>query len=181
MGEFDVLVGINLLREGLDLPEVSLVAILDADKEGFLRSETSLIQIIGRAARNVDGQVVMYADNRDGLHENEPLHETNRRRESSRRSGTQEHGIDPQTVRKRVSDILELVQTEAPAADRRRRREMDRRAPLDLEGQDLARLVMSLEEEMREAAKELRFEYAARLRDEVNELKRELREVAEAG
>jgi excinuclease ABC subunit B len=178
LGDFDVLVGINLLREGLDLPEVSLVAILDADKEGFLRSETSLIQIIGRAARNVDGQVVMYADNiTDSM--KRAIHETNRRRELQR-EWNEEHGIDPQTVRKRVSDILELVQTNAPAADRRRR-EVERRAPIDLEGEDLARLVMSLEEEMHEAAKDLRFEYAARLRDEVNELKRELREVAEAG
>ena len=178
LGEFDVLVGINLLREGLDLPEVSLVAILDADKEGFLRSQTSLIQIIGRAARNVDGQVVMYADNiTDSM--KKALHETNRRRDLQR-EWNEEHGIDPQTIRKKVSDILELVQSETPSADRRRR-DVDRRAPLDLEGQDLARLVMSLEEEMREAAKDLRFEYAARLRDEVNELKRELREVAEAG
>jgi excinuclease ABC subunit B len=178
LGEFDVLVGINLLREGLDLPEVSLVAILDADKEGFLRSETSLIQIIGRAARNVDGQVIMYADNiTDSMQR--AIHETNRRRQAQREWNT-EHGIDPQTVRKRVSDILELVQSEVPAADRRRR-EVERRAPIDLEGEDLARLVMSLEEEMHEAAKDLRFEYAARLRDEVNELKRELREVAEAG
>jgi len=178
LGEFDVLVGINLLREGLDLPEVSLVAILDADKEGFLRSETSLIQIIGRAARNVDGQVVMYADNiTDSMRR--AIHETNRRRQAQREWNA-DHGIDPQTVRKRVSDILELVQSEVPAADRRRR-EVERRAPIDLEGEDLARLVMSLEEEMHEAAKDLRFEYAARLRDEVNELKRELREVAEAG
>ncbi|MGD2101694.1 MAG: excinuclease ABC subunit UvrB [Acidimicrobiia bacterium] len=178
LGEFDVLVGINLLREGLDLPEVSLVAILDADKEGFLRSETSLIQIIGRAARNVDGQVVMYADNvTDSMQR--AIHETNRRRRLQQ-EWNEEHGIDPQTVRKRVSDILELVQSDVPAADRRRR-EVERRAPIDLEGEDLARLVMSLEEEMHEAAKDLRFEYAARLRDEINELKRELREVAEAG
>jgi len=178
LGEFDVLVGINLLREGLDLPEVSLVAILDADKEGFLRSETSLIQIIGRAARNVDGQVIMYADNiTDSMQR--AIHETNRRRRAQEEWNA-DHGIDPQTVRKRVSDILELVQTAVPAADRRRR-EVEKRAPIDLEGEDLARLVMSLEEEMHEAAKDLRFEYAARLRDEVNELKRELREVAEAG
>jgi excinuclease ABC subunit B len=178
LGEFDVLVGINLLREGLDLPEVSLVAILDADKEGFLRSETSLIQIIGRAARNVDGQVVMYADNiTDSM--KRAIYETNRRRQAQR-EWNEEHGIDPQTVRKRVSDILELVQSERPAGERRRR-EVERRAPIDLEGEDLARLVMSLEEEMHEAAKDLRFEYAARLRDEVNELKRELKEVAEAG
>ena len=178
LGDFDVLVGINLLREGLDLPEVSLVAILDADKEGFLRSKTSLVQIIGRAARNVDGQVIMYADNITNSMK-KAIYETNRRRELQGK-WNDEHGIDPQTVRKKVSDILELVQSETPAGDRRRR-EVDRRAPIDLEGDDLARLVMSLEEEMREAAKELRFEYAARLRDEVNELKRELREVAEAG
>ncbi|MFO7300018.1 MAG: excinuclease ABC subunit UvrB [Actinomycetes bacterium] len=179
LGEFDVLVGINLLREGLDLPEVSLVAILDADKEGFLRSETSLIQIIGRAARNVDGQVIMYADNITESMKR-AIHETNRRRQAQMEWNA-EHGIDPQTVRKKVSDILELVQSsDAPAADRRRR-EIDRRAPLDLEGPDLARLIMSLEEEMHQAAKELRFEYAARLRDEIAELRRELREVAEAG
>ena len=178
LGEFDVLVGINLLREGLDLPEVSLVAILDADKEGFLRSQTSLIQIIGRAARNVDGQVVMYADDVTASMQ-KAINETNRRRKLQQ-EWNEERGIDPQTIRKRVSDILELVQTDAPAADRRRR-EIDRRAPLDLEADDLGRLVMSLEEEMREAAKDLRFEYAARLRDEVNELRRELREVAEAG
>ncbi len=178
LGDFDVLVGINLLREGLDLPEVSLVAILDADKEGFLRSETSLIQIIGRAARNVDGQVVMYADNiTDSMQR--AIYETNRRRQAQQ-EWNEDHGIDPQTVRKRVSDILELVQADRPAGERRRR-EVERRAPIDLEGEDLARLVMSLEEEMHEAAKDLRFEYAARLRDEVNELKRELREVAEAG
>jgi excinuclease ABC subunit B len=178
LGEFDVLVGINLLREGLDLPEVSLVAILDADKEGFLRSETSLIQIIGRAARNVDGQVVMYADNVTESMKR-AINETNRRRRAQTEWNT-EHGIDPQTVRKRVSDILELVQSEAPRGDRRRR-EVEPRRPIDLEGDDLTRLIMSLEDEMHEAAKELRFEYAARLRDEVNELKRELREVAEAG
>jgi excinuclease ABC subunit B len=178
LGDFDVLVGINLLREGLDLPEVSLVAILDADKEGFLRSETSLIQIIGRAARNVDGQVVMYADDvTDSMRR--AINETNRRRRAQT-LWNQDHGIDPQTVRKRVSDILELVQTEAPKGDRRRR-EVEARKPLDLEGDDLTRLIMSLEDEMHEAAKELRFEYAARLRDEVNELRRELREVAEAG
>ena len=178
LGEFDVLVGINLLREGLDLPEVSLVAILDADKEGFLRSETSLIQIIGRAARNVDGQVIMYADEVTASMQR-AISETNRRRRLQR-EWNEAHGIDPQTIRKRISDILELVQTEAPSAERRRR-EVSPRAPLDLEGDDLARLIISLEEEMHGAAKDLRFEYAARLRDEINELRRELREVAEAG
>ncbi len=178
LGEYDVLVGINLLREGLDLPEVSLVAILDADKEGFLRSETSLIQTIGRAARNVDGQVIMYAD---GVTESmqSAINETNRRRKRQIEHN-ELHGIDPQTIRKRVSDILELVQSSnAPAADRRAR-EVRRREPLDLPTDDLRRLIQSLEEEMHEAAKELRFEYAARLRDEVNELKRELREMADA-
>jgi excinuclease ABC subunit B len=178
LGDFDVLVGINLLREGLDLPEVSLVAILDADKEGFLRSETSLIQIIGRAARNVDGQVVMYADNiTDSM--KRAIYETNRRREAQT-VWNKDHGIDPTTIRKQVSDILELVQSEAPGPGRRRR-ETEKRRPLDLEGEDLTRLILSLEEEMHEAAKDLRFEYAARLPDEVNELKREIKEVAEAG
>jgi len=178
LGEFDVLVGINLLREGLDLPEVGLVAILDADKEGFLRSETSLIQTIGRAARNVDGQVVMYADDvTDSMRR--AINETNRRR-ALQREYNEAHGIDPQTIRKRVSDILELVQSsDAPAVDRRRR-ELETRADLDLPVDDLSRLIRSLEEEMREAARELRFEYAARLRDEVHELKRELREMADA-
>jgi excinuclease ABC subunit B len=177
LGEFDVLVGINLLREGLDLPEVSLVAILDADKEGFLRSETSLIQIIGRAARNVDGQVVMYADKvTDSMQR--AINETNRRRGLQARYN-EEHGIDPQTIRKKVSDILELISTEPPAGDRRRR-ELTSRQPLNLDNDDLVRLIMSLEEEMHEAAKELRFEYAARLRDEVNELKRELKAITQA-
>jgi excinuclease ABC subunit B len=177
LGEFDVLVGINLLREGLDLPEVSLVAILDADKEGFLRSETSLIQIIGRAARNVDGQVVMYADQvTESMRR--AISETNRRR-LLQAQYNKERGIDPQTIRKKVSDILGLVSSE-PAPGDRRKRELDRRPRLDLEGDDLTRLVLSLEEEMHEAAKELRFEYAARLRDEINELKRELRQISQA-
>jgi excinuclease ABC subunit B len=169
---------VNLLREGLDLPEVSLVAILDADKEGFLRSDTSLIQTIGRAARNVDGQVVMYADSVTKSMQR-AINETNRRRLVQIRFN-EERGIDPQTIRKKVSDILELVQTSnAPAADRRAR-ETRSREPLDLDHADLTRLIRSLEEEMHEAAAELRFEYAARLRDEVEELKRELRDVAEA-
>ena len=173
-GEFDVLVGINLLREGLDLPEVSLVAILDADKEGFLRSQTSLIQTIGRAARNVDGQVIMYADQvTDSMRI--AINETQRRR-AVQAKYNEEHGIDPQTIRKKVSDILELLQSsDSPSVDRRAR-ELRQRAPLDLDGDDLERLIRSLEEEMHEAATELRFEYAARLRDEVNELKRDLRQ-----
>jgi excinuclease ABC subunit B len=176
LGEFDVLVGINLLREGLDLPEVSLVAILDADKEGFLRSSTSLIQTIGRAARNVAGQVVMYADEvTDSMQW--AINETNRRR-AAQITYNAEHGIDPQTVRKNVSDILELLQTsEAPSVERRKR---EARPRLDMPADDLSRLIQSLEEEMHEAAAELRFEYAARLRDEIQGLKRELREMAEA-
>ncbi|MDH3539535.1 MAG: excinuclease ABC subunit UvrB [Acidimicrobiia bacterium] len=176
LGEFDVLVGINLLREGLDLPEVSLVSILDADKEGFLRSSTSLVQTIGRAARNVAGQVVMYADVvTDSM--KWAINETNRRR-AAQTAYNAEHGIDPETVRKSVSDILELLQSsEAPSVDRRKR---EVRPALDLPVEDLGRLIQSLEEEMHEAAAELRFEYAARLRDEVGGLKRELREMAEA-
>lgn len=177
MGEFDVLVGINLLREGLDLPEVSLVAILDADKEGFLRSQTSLIQTIGRAARHIDGQVIMYADQVTRSMKM-ALNETQRRR-VIQLDHNEEHGIDPQTIRKKVSDILELIQSDAPSVDRRKR-DVSQRATLNLEGDDLERLIKSLEEEMHEAATELRFEYAARLRDEVNELKREWRQVQEA-
>jgi excinuclease ABC subunit B len=178
MGEYDVLVGINLLREGLDLPEVSLVAILDADKEGFLRSETSLVQTIGRAARNVDGSVVMYADEvTDSMRR--AIGETNRRR-VKQLAYNEEHGIDPQTIRKKVSDILELIQSgDAPAGDRRAR-ELRRREPLDLTEPDLRRLIQSLEEEMHEAAAELRFEYAARLRDEIHDLRRELRDLVDA-
>jgi excinuclease ABC subunit B len=177
MGEYDVLIGINLLREGLDLPEVSLVAILDADKEGFLRSETSLVQTIGRAARNVDGAVVMYADAvTDSMRR--ALNETNRRR-ALQLEYNEQHGIDPQTIRKKVSDILELIQSsDAPQGDRRAR-ELRRREPLDLTLDDLRRLIQSLEEEMHEAASELRFEYAARLRDEVDDLRRELRELVD--
>ena len=178
LGEYDVLVGVNLLREGLDLPEVSLVAILDADKEGFLRSETSLVQTIGRAARNVEGQVVMYADGiTDSMQR--AINETNRRRKLQLEYN-EDHGIDPKTIRKKVTDILELVASSDSPAGERRRRELTSRQPLDLSHDDLRRLIQSLEEEMHEAATELRFEYAARLRDEVGELRRELREVTEA-
>jgi excinuclease ABC subunit B len=178
LGEYDVLVGVNLLREGLDLPEVSLVAILDADKEGFLRSETSLVQTIGRAARNVEGEVIMYAD---GLTDSmrKAINETNRRRGMQTRFN-EEHGIDPQTIRKKVSDILELVQSGGPPTSNRRTRELTSRTPVDLSRDDLVRLIQSLEEEMHEAAAELRFEYAARLRDEVNDLKRELHDIVDA-
>jgi excinuclease ABC subunit B len=185
LGEFDVLVGINLLREGLDLPEVSLVAILDADKEGFLRSETSLIQMIGRAARNVEGQVVMYADQiTDSMRK--AISETNRRRKKQLEFNA-EHGIDPQTIRKKVSDILEMVRArdgDPAAAGRGRGRGRGRSAAKsavfdlgDVPPSELGRLIQSLQEEMHEAAKDLRFEEAARLRDEITELKRELRAV----
>ena len=180
LGEFDVLVGINLLREGLDLPEVSLVAILDADKEGFLRSETSLIQTIGRAARNVDGQVIMYADKVTGSMKR-ALEETKRRRELQT-VYNKEHGIDPQTIRKAVSDILEMVRPGAVSnkAKNRKRNSVKLADQLsDMPREDLRRLVHTLEEEMSEAAEELQFEYAARLRDEIKELKREIRDMPE--
>jgi excinuclease ABC subunit B len=175
LGEFDVLVGINLLREGLDLPEVSLVAILDADKEGFLRSETSLIQTIGRAARNVDGQVVMYADQVTEAMRR-ALDETDRRRAKQVAYNT-EHGIDPQTVRKRVGDIIAAVRAEELGEDYRPDTAPAARDLLDVSDvpqEDLRALIQRLEQEMHEAAGDLRFEYAARLRDEVSDLKREL-------
>ena len=182
LGEFDVLVGINLLREGLDLPEVSLVCILDADKEGFLRSETSLIQMIGRAARNVGGQVVMYADRvTDSMVR--AIGETHRRRERQVAYNAA-HGIDPQTIRKAVGDILSMLRPDGtapvPGKDRRRQREREKvqRELKSLPQQELARLIQTLEEEMHEASAELKFEYAARLRDEINELRRELRDAS---
>ena len=182
LGDFDVLVGINLLREGLDLPEVSLVAILDADKEGFLRSETSLVQTMGRAARNVDGQVIMYADKvTDSMQR--ALDLTNQRR-ALQVAYNAEHGIDPQTIRKAVGDILSLLRPDntapVPGKDRRRQRERDKvqRELKSLPQQEIARLIQTLEEEMHEASAELKFEYAARLRDEINDLRRELRDAS---
>jgi excinuclease ABC subunit B len=178
LGEFDVLVGINLLREGLDLPEVSLVAILDADKEGFLRSETSLIQTIGRAARNVDGTVLMYADEvTDSMRA--AINETQRRRKIQM-AYNREHGIDPQSIRKKVSDILLTMAVDGrettPKKERRRRSSRP-----EMPTEELERLIQSLEEEMHEAAKDLRFEYAARLRDEVVDLRKELKQLRQAG
>jgi excinuclease ABC subunit B len=178
LGEFDVLVGINLLREGLDLPEVSLVAILDADKEGFLRSETSLVQTIGRAARNVDGTVLMYADSvTDSMRA--AINETQRRRQIQLAYNA-EHGIDPQTVRKQVTDILLTLRgEEAASASSREQRVFE--TPDGIPSEELERLIQGLEEEMHQSARDLRFEYAARLRDEVHELRKELRQLREAG
>ncbi|MDP7383998.1 MAG: excinuclease ABC subunit UvrB, partial [Acidimicrobiales bacterium] len=181
LGEFDVLVGINLLREGLDLPEVSLVAILDADKEGFLRSETSLIQMIGRAARNVAGEVVMYADQMTDSMQR-AISETMRRRGLQQRYN-EEHGINPQSVRKQITDILSMIrpaEERAPVPEKLSELSDRRRATDDLSDlpeDELERLIRNLEQEMRDAAVDLRFEYAARLRDEVKDLKRELREM----
>ncbi|MCU1408949.1 MAG: Excinuclease subunit [Microbacteriaceae bacterium] len=188
-GIYDVLVGINLLREGLDLPEVSLVAILDADKEGFLRSSTSLIQTIGRAARNVSGQVHMYAD-RLTPSMAQAIEETNRRREKQVAYNTL-HGIDPTPLRKRIADITDiLAREEADTAELLANRDARKKSPvpnLRREGlaangaNDLESIIADLNGQMLEAAGELKFELAARLRDEVSELKRELRNMERAG
>jgi excinuclease ABC subunit B len=171
LGEYDVLVGVNLLREGLDLPEVSLVAILDADKEGFLRGETSLIQTIGRAARNVRGTVLMYAD-KETAAMRAAIGETDRRREIQLAYNA-DNGITPETVRKGISDLSDFLamESQAPAARRRRlSRDGDEvRSPEELE-----KLIVELEEEMLAAAEDLRFEEAARIRDELKELRRDL-------
>jgi excinuclease ABC subunit B len=166
-----VLIGVNLLREGLDLPEVSLVAILDADKEGFLRGETSLIQTIGRAARNVEGKVLMYADKRTSAMD-AAIEETDRRR-AIQRQYNEEHGITPETIVKGISDIAEFLQAESkvPRSRRRRQRAADAMPPAEIE-----KTIVELEEEMLAAAEELRFEYAAKLRDEIRDLRRELDE-----
>jgi excinuclease ABC subunit B len=169
LGEYDALVGVNLLREGLDLPEVSLVAILDADKEGFLRGETSLIQTIGRAARNVDGRVLMYADKEtDAMRK--AISETDRRR-AIQIAYNEEHGITPETVKKGISDMAEFLamESQAPAKRRRRREQTAAKTPEELE-----KLVVELEEEMLAAAEDLRFEEAARIRDELKELRADL-------
>jgi excinuclease ABC subunit B len=178
LGEFDVLVGVNLLREGLDLPEVSLVAIIDADKEGFLRGETSLIQTIGRAARNVEGHVVMYADKKSAAME-KAISETDRRR-AIQVAYNEEHGITPETIRKGVSDITDFLTQESggkvPGKGSRRRRgrsdDEQRMSP-----EQITRTIVELEEEMLAAADDLRFEYAAKLRDEIKLLRRELDEI----
>ena len=183
LGVFDVLIGINLLREGLDLPEVSLVAILDADKEGFLRSETSLIQTIGRAARNVSGQVHMYADKVTPSMER-AIAETNRRR-AKQVAYNAEHGLDPQPLRKKIADITDLLaredaDTQALLEQEAARRRAGARRAVPGAQDELAALIDELTTHMHQAAADLQFELAARLRDEIHDLKRELRGMREA-
>jgi excinuclease ABC subunit B len=189
MGDYDVLIGINLLREGLDLPEVSLVAILDADKEGFLRSATSLIQTIGRAARNVSGEVHMYADNMTAAM-TKAIDETNRRR-AKQVAYNLERGVDPQPLRKKISDITDLIAQESDDTDDIMASQKGKKSSVvlpfssqstdSMPRQELIALIGSLTEQMRGAADELQFELAARLRDELKDLKRELRGMDEAG
>ena len=203
LGEYDVLVGINLLREGLDLPEVSLVAILDADKEGFLRSDKSLIQTIGRAARNVSGQVHMYADRITPSMES-AIDETNRRR-AKQVAYNKANGVDPQPLRKKIADITDMLAREDESTKElletwQHQDPKNRKAPVpalsrlaggeagqhsqDLAGlpsAELAQLIQELTDQMKGAAAELHFEVAARLRDEISDLKKELRQMMEAG
>ena len=181
LGEFDVLVGINLLREGLDLPEVSLVAILDADKEGFLRSTTSLIQTIGRAARNVSGEVIMYADKiTDSMQE--AIEETERRREKQI-AYNKEHGIDPQPLRKKIADILDQVYEDGgeEEANSDPSAVVEKRDISSMATDEVQALIDDLSAQMGAAARELKFELAGRLRDEIADLKKELRGLKEAG
>jgi excinuclease ABC subunit B len=176
LGEYDVLVGVNLLREGLDLPEVSLVAILDADKEGFLRGETSLIQTIGRAARNVDGTVIMYADKETAAMK-AALEETDRRR-AIQVAYNEEHGITAQTIVKGISDIADFLNQESKVPGKRGRKRRQRATEEPMTLTELEKTIAELEEEMLAAAEDLRFEYAARVRDEIRDLRREVREAA---
>jgi len=177
LGEYDVLVGVNLLREGLDLPEVSLVAILDADKEGFLRGETSLIQTIGRAARNVDGKVIMYADKETAAMK-AALEETDRRR-AIQLAYNEEHGITAASIVKGISDIAEFLQGDSKTPKRGRRTDRKKVKTEAMTPSDLEKTIIELEKEMLEAAEDLRFEYAARLRDEIRELRRDLRQLTD--
>jgi excinuclease ABC subunit B len=179
LGEFDVLVGINLLREGLDLPEVTLVAILDADKEGFLRGQTSLIQTVGRAARSVDGKVLMYADRMTEAMRL-AIDETDRRR-AKQAAYNEAHGVTPRSVVKAVSDIAQMVSDQAGVPTKGRRAAKAVAKKLAMPTADLERLIADLEAEMFQAADELKFEYAAKLRDEVKELSRELSRRGNAG
>ena len=176
LGEYDVLVGVNLLREGLDLPEVTLVAILDADKEGFLRGETSLIQTIGRAARNIEGRVLMYADKETAAMK-AAISETDRRR-AIQVAYNEEHGITPESIVKGISDIAEFLMGESKVPKSRRRRQ---KAAETMEPAEIEKAIVELEEEMLTAAEELRFEYAAKLRDEIRDLKRRLEQAVAAG
>ncbi len=178
MGVFDVLVGINLLREGIDLPEVTLVAILDADKEGFLRGQTSLIQTIGRAARNVDGTVIMYADQVTAAMR-AAIDETDRRR-AKQTAFNEAHGITPTSVVKGVSDIATMISDAAAVPTKGRRAARAVAKKVAMPRQDLEKLLASLEAEMFEAADQLKFEYAAKLRDEIKELSKELTRRGEA-
>ncbi len=171
LGEFDVLVGVNLLREGLDLPEVSLVAVLDADKEGFLRGETSLIQTIGRAARNIRGTVIMYAD-KETAAMNRAIEETDRRR-AIQVAYNEEHGITPATIQKGISDISDFLMMESKVPTGRGRRKRDTEG---MSAEEIRKTLVELEEEMLAAADDLRFEYAAKLRDEIKSLRHELDE-----
>jgi len=176
LGDYDVLVGVNLLREGLDLPEVSLVAILDADKEGFLRGKTALVQTIGRAARHVEGRVLMYADKETEAIRG-ALEETNRRR-AVQLAYNEENGTKPISITKGVSDIAEFLALEQPHVPSSRRRGGKKVEGLDRD--ELEKLLVTLEEEMFQAAEELRFEYAAKLRDEIKEIRRDLNALTEA-
>ena len=179
LGEFDVLVGINLLREGLDLPEVSLVAILDADKEGFLRSTTSLIQTIGRAARNVSGEVIMYADKiTDSMQH--AIEETERRREKQI-AYNEEHGIDPQPLRKKIADILDQVYETSDSGEAGDVAVVEKRNVEDMPAEQVQKLIDDLTAQMGAAARELKFELAGRLRDEIAELRKEVRGLKDAG
>ena len=162
LGEFDVLVGINLLREGLDIPEVSLVAILDADKEGFLRAERSLIQTIGRAARNAEGRVIMYADKITGSMER-AINETNRRRAIQERYNS-EHGIIPQTIKKDVRDIIEISKPESA-------KKSAKGAAKKMSAAEKEKLIVELTKQMREASRRLEFEQAAFIRDRIKEIR----------
>ncbi len=177
LGEYDVLVGVNLLREGLDLPEVSLVAILDADKEGFLRGETSLIQTIGRAARNVDGKVIMYADKETAAMK-AALSETDRRR-AIQLKYNEDHGITAASIVKGISDMSEFLQGESKTPRGKRRSDRKKVKTEAMTSTELDRTIIELEKEMLEAAEDLRFEYAARLRDEIRELRRDLRQLTD--
>jgi excinuclease ABC subunit B len=177
LGEYDVLVGVNLLREGLDLPEVSLVAILDADKEGFLRGETSLIQTIGRAARNVDGKVIMYADKETAAMK-AALGETDRRR-AIQLKYNEDHGITAASIVKGISDMSEFLQGESKTPRGKRRSDRKKVKTEAMTSSELDKTIIELEKDMLEAAEDLRFEYAARLRDEIRELRRDLRQLTD--